>query len=613
MNALILWSTEVLSQTRPRSEVPDEFKWSLEDVCHSQSAWESAKQDLVSRMNSVLEFKGKLASSAKTLLACLEFNSSQAKDYLRLASYAMMQSDEDTRDSKAMGMRQEIEQIGIDYRALASFMEPELLEMDKETINRFIERESGLKQYRMYLTDLQRRKAHKLSEKEERILAHSGMITDGPYNIFNIFSNAELPYPEAQLSDGSKVKLDKAGYTRYRALPNREDREIVFKTFWDSISQYKGTFGAQVYANVKKDVFYTRSRQYPSSLAAALDVSNIPEKVYRALIQNVNNYLDTFHRYLNLRKWMLHVDVLKYSDIYAPTVKGVDLEYDFNEAKELVLDAIRLLGDQYLTIVEKAFNERWIDVYPTTRKRSGAYSNDGGYDVHPYILMNFNGKYQDVSTLAHELGHSMHTYFSNKTQPFPTADYSIFVAEVASTFNEALLKHHMLNIIEDDEVRLSLLMEYLDGIKGTVFRQTQFAEYELLIHEKVEKGETLTGDGLTEMYREILQRYYGHDKGICQIDDYVHVEWAYIPHFYYNFYVYQYATSFTASTALSEHILNGDEGALEKYIAFLSSGGSDYPIELLKTAGVDMTSSEPFEKVMIVMNRTMDEIEGILE
>ncbi len=431
-------------------------------------------------------------------------------------------------------------------------------------------------------------------------------------SIYMIFSNAELPYPEVELSDGSKVRLTKAGYARYRALPNRADREAVFEAFWKVHNDFRRTFGVQLYSNVKKDMFYARARGYKSCLESALDRNNIPVKVYTTLIENVNNNLEAFHRYLRLKKRILGVETLKYSDVYAPVVEGIDLKYTYEEAKKLVIDAARPLGREYVAIVKKAFSQRWIDVYPTAGKRAGAYSNGSAYDVHPYVLLNFNGLYDDVSTLAHELGHALHSYYSNKNQPYPTADYSIFVAEVASTFYEALLMHKMLSEIKDDEVRLSLLMNYLDGIKGTVFRQTQFAEFELLIHEKAERGEALTGDVLSELYGDILRRYYGHDKGICRIDDLYCVEWAYVPHFYYNFYVYQYSTSFTASTALSEKVLGKEKGAVNRYIEFLSAGGSDYPIEILKRAGVDMTSAGPFERTMAVMNRTMDEIEAIL-
>jgi len=604
---------EVLGQTRERSEVPVEYKWKLEDLYASDAVWDKAKQELAAQFDEVSKYQGKLAGSASELLACLEFNSRVSKEFGRLYSYAHMKSDEDTRNSKYLGMEQEMQQLRTDYSSKAAFITPEIARMDKEIIDKFIGQEAGLKIYKMALYDIQRMKAHTLSEKEEKILAESSLLADGPSTIYGVFSNAELPYPEIELSDGTKAKLTKAGYSRYRALANRDDREAVFGAFWETFGKFKGTFGTQLYANVKKDMFYARTRGYKSSLESSLDKNNIPAEVYMALIENVTGSLDSFHRFLKLKKRMLGVETLKYSDVYAPVVKGIDLQYTFDEAKKLVLDSVKPLGGDYCLVVAKAFDERWIDVYPTPGKRAGGYSNGSAYDVHPYILLNYNDQYDDVSTLAHELGHTMHSYYSNKNQPYPTADYSIFVAEVASTFNEALLIDKMLKEIKDDDTRLSLLMNYLEGIRVTVFRQTQFAEFELRIHEKAERGEPLTGDVLNEIYGEILKKYYGHEKGVCHIDELYAVEWAYVPHFYYNFYVYQYSTSFTASTALAEKVLDEEEGAVGKYIEFISSGGSDYPIELLKKAGVDMTSAEPFNKTMKAMNRTMDEIEAILE
>jgi oligoendopeptidase F len=306
------------------------------------------------------------------------------------------------------------------------------------------------------------------------------------------------------------------------------------------------------------------------------------------------------------------VDELRYSDVYAPVVKNLQLRYTYDQAQALILDALKPLGEDYVTTVRQSFDRRWIDVYPTTGKRSGAYSNGSCYDVHPYILLNFNGQYDDVSTLAHELGHTLHSFYSNKNQPYPTADYPTFVAEVASTLNEALLIDRMLKTIQDDDTRLTLLMNRLDGIKGTVFRQTQFAEFELAIHEKAEAGEPLTSESLTRLYGDIARKYYGHGQGVCKVDDLYCLEWAFIPHFYMNFYVYQYATSFTASTALSQQILAGEPGAVGRTLEFLSAGGSDYPIPTLKKAGVDMLTSGPFDKTMAEMNRVMDQIEGIL-
>ena len=610
---LVFFASQVLSQTRERSEVRVKDTWKLEDLYPSDEVWNKAKEKLVAQFDEVLEYKGRLAKSASELLTCLDFNSRLSREFGRLRSYAAMKADEDTRNSKYLAMRQETEQLATDYGSKASYIEPEIAKMDKSKIDEFIAQEPGLKLYKMYLHDIQRTKAHTLSEKEEKILAEASLLAGGPSSIYMIFSNAELPYPQVELSDGTTVELNKAGYARYRAVPNRRDREAVFGAFWGAFNNFRRTIGVQLYANVKKDMFYTRTRGYNSSLESALDKNNIPTKVYSALILNVNNNLDSFHRYLNLKKKMLGVETLKYSDVYAPVVKGIDLKYSYEEAKKLVIDAAKPLGKDYVRVVEKALANRWVDVYPTPAKRAGAYSNDGAYDAHPYILLNYNGQYDDVSTLAHELGHAMHSYYSNKTQPYPTADYSIFVAEVASTFYEALLMDKMLKEIKDDDIRLSLLMSYLDGIKGTVFRQTQFAEFELLIHQKAERGEPLTGDVLSQLYGEILKKYYGHDKGVCHIDELYTVEWAYVPHFYYNFYVYQYSTSFTASTALAEGILNKEKGAVGRYIKFISSGGSDYPIDLLKKAGLDMTTAGPFNKTIAVMNRTMDEIEAILE
>jgi oligoendopeptidase F len=611
---LVVFSqTQVFSQTRQRSEISKEYKWNLEDLYPSDQAWKDAKEKIASQFDEVEKFKGKLGNSASELLACLEFNTKLSKEFGRLASYASMKSDEDLRNSNNLSMKQELEQLATKYSSKAAFITPEIVEMSKEKIDSFIKEEPGLKIYKFPLYDALRRKEHTLSDKEEKILAETGLISGDPYSIYSVFSDAEAPFPTIKLSDGNEVTLTKAAYTMYRELKNRDDREAVFKSFFGMYDKFKGTFGADLYSNVKTDMFYARARKYDSSLQSALDPDNIPTAVYKALIENVNSNLDTFHRYLKLKKRMLKVDTLKYSDVYASAVEGVDLKYTYDEAKKLVLDALEPLGKDYTKVIEEAFDNRWLDVYPTQGKRSGAYSNGSAYDVHPYVLLNFNGTYEDVSTIAHELGHSMQSYYSNKTQPYPTADYSIFVAEVASTFNESLLIHKMLDIIKDDSIRLSLLMNYLEGVRTTFFRQTQFAEFELAIHEKAEKGEPLTGDVLNQIYLDILKRYYGSDKGICQIDDLYSVEWAYIPHFYYNFYVYQYATSFAASTDLSQKVLAKEDGALKKYIEFLSAGGSDYPIELLKNAGVDMTTPEPIKKTMDAMNHAMDEIEKILD
>jgi len=596
-----------------REDIDLNDKWKLEDIYATGDDWHAAKEKVAKEAEKISSFKGKITESAANLLEFLEFGSEITKEVARLYSYAHMRSDEDTRVTKYLAMNQEMGQLATRLQSLSAFSEPEILAAGKEKIEQYINSNKELEKYRMYLMDLFRKQEHRLSEKEEKIMAEASGMMQSPYSIYSIFSNAELPYPTVKLSTGEEVTLNAAGYSKHRASEIREDREIVFDAFFSKLKDFERTLAEQLYSNVKAHVFTMRTRDYNSTLEASLDNYNIPTEVYHSLIKNVNNNLPYFHRYLELKKRMLGVDTLKYIDLYAPVVQGVDLEYNIDEGKELVLAAMNPLGNDYVGVLKQSFDERWIDVYPTPGKRSGAYSQGSVYDVHPYVLLNYNDKYDDVSTLAHEMGHALHSYYSNKNQPYALSDYSIFVAEVASTFNEVLLMDKMLKEIKDDDVRLSLLMNYLDGFKGTLFRQTQFAEFELAIHEKVEKGEPLTSDVLNDLYGDILKRYYGHENGVTHIDDLFKSEWAYIPHFYYNYYVYQYSTSYTASIALGEKVLNGEPGAVDKYLTFLSAGSSDYPINLLKNAGVDMTTNEPFSKAMQAMDRVMDEIEEILK
>ncbi len=612
--ALLLLTAAELSQAQlERSAVDPRYTWNLGDLYQNDETWTEAKKALLARFEEVGRFKGRIAESPAALYECLAFNSDINKEFTRLALYAQMNFDLDTRVPNYQAKAQEIQQAAAEMGAKAAFIEPEILQIDAERLERFLQEEPRLKVYQFYLRDLMRRKAHRLAEGEERILAEASRIDGTAHDIYSIFTNAELPYPQVTLSTGERVTLTSSGYSKYRTLANRADRELVFREFFSALQRFQSTLGTALGAAVNSHIFHARSRRYDSCLAAALDRNNIPLEVYYNLIDNVNANLGSFHRYLYIKRRLLKVDMLKYSDMYAPAVAEVDLSYTIDQAYDLVLKALAPLGPEYVATVKKATTERWIDVFPTVGKRSGAYSAGDAYDVHPFILLNFNGTFNDVSTLAHELGHTMHSYYSNTHQPYPLADYPIFVAEVASTFNEALLIDYMLKTIRDDNVRLSLLMEYLDGLKGTVFRQTQFAEFELRIHEAAEKGEALTGESLTRLYGDIFRKYYGHDRGVCHVDDLYACEWAFIPHFYYNFYVYQYSTSFTASTALAERVLNKEKGALEAYLRFISAGGSNYPIELLKEAGVDMTTAEPFNKTMVKMNRVMDEIEKIMK
>ena len=600
------------AQQQERSAVPDKYKWDLSQIYPTDQAWRAAKDKLSEEIPSVRAFKSTLASSPQKLADALELTTRLSKELTRLYVYASMMSDQDTRASTYQGMQQEMAQLGATFGAEASYVEPEILKSDAATIEGFIAKEPRLKVYNFYLHDILRRRAHTLSDAEEKLLASSSVATGAPSDIYGILSDADFPYPTVTLSDGKSVKLDTAGFNLYRAVPNRADREKVMTAFFGALGSFRGTFGSTLNGEVQQHIFYAKARNYKSSLESAVDAANIPTSVYMRLIDGVNKGLPTFHRYLNLRKKMLGVDQLHYYDLYAPLVASVDLNYTADEAQKQVMAALKPLGPDYAAAATRAFNERWIDWYPNPGKRAGAYSQGDAYDVHPYMLINYNGKYTDVSTIAHELGHTMQSYLSNKTQPYPLAGYPIFVAEVASTFNEALLIDYMLKSIQDDSTKLALLGNYLEGIKGTVFRQTQFAEFELRAHEMAENGVPLTGDSLSKLYADITRKYYGHDKGVCIVDDYIANEWAFIPHFYRNFYVYQYATSFTASAALSEKVLGGDPAATKRYIAFLSAGGSKYPIDLLKDAGVDMTTDEPLTLTLQKMNRVMDEMEKIL-
>ena len=600
------------AQERDRSKVPQQYKWDLTVVYASDQAWRSEKEKLLGELPKFKEYQGTLSSSAQRLAEALEAESGMEKKLKRLSSYAGLISDQDTRVSTYQGMKQEVVQLWSTFGADVAFIEPEILKIDSATLLRFISQEPRLQVYRHYLDDVTRRRAHTLSEAEEKLLAASSVMASGPSSAFNIFSNADFQRPTVILSDGKSVKLNDAAYELHRASPIREDREKVMASFFGALGGYRGTFGSMMDTSVQASIFYARARKFDSSLDAALDAPNVPASVYSKLLEGVNRNLPTFHRYLKLRKRMLGVADLHYYDLYAPLVKSVDAQYSVEDAEKNILAALAPLGTEYAEGAKHAFSDRWIDFYPTEGKASGGYENGDAYDVHPYILLNFNGKYDDMSTVAHELGHSMQSYFSNKAQPYPIANYPIFVAEVASTFNEALLIDYMLKTTKDSATRLALLGRYLENIKGTVFRQTQFAEFEARLHEMAEKGQPLTGDSISKLYAEIARKYYGSEQGVCTVDDYVAYEWAFIPHFYFNFYVYQYATSFAASSALSEKVLSGEPGATERYLKFISAGGSKYPIDLLKDAGVDMTTDEPLDLTVKKMDRIMDEIEKLL-
>jgi oligoendopeptidase F len=607
-------TVSTITLERDRTKIPDQYKWNLNDIYADVAAWRRVKEGMAGRFPALRSYQGRLGSAPGILADALEAMFAIDKELSRLHIYASLLSDEDRRVSAPLGMQQEMEQLEAGFSAQVAFLKPEILELGVAAIETALAAEPRLRPYAFFLRDIVRRAAHTLSDEEEKILAAAGPLAASTSNVYTILANADFEYPTITLTDGSVAKVDQPGYVELRARPERGDRRRAMSVFFEALGCFSRTYGATLNASVQKAWFYAQARKYGSSLEASLDGPNIPVSVYMRLVEGVNKSLPTFHRYLRLRKRMLALsDQLHYYDLYAPLVASVALTYSPEEAQERMLASMAPLGSDYVNVVRRSFAERWIDFFPSTGKRAGAYSEGDIYDVHPYILLNYLGQYNDVSTLAHELGHTMQSYYSNRTQPYPTAHYPTFVAEVASTFNEALLIDYMLRHTDDRPTRMSLLGSSLENIKATVFRQTQFAEFELRMHEMAQRGEALTGESLVGLYLGITRKYYGHDRGICIVDDYVGHEWSNIPHFYNEFYVFQYATSFAASQALAKKVLSGDQTAAHRYLTFLAAGGSKYPIDLLAEAGVDMTSDEPLHLTVQTMDQRMDEMEVLME
>src|SRR5262245_31255035 len=597
-----------------RKDVPNQYKWNLADLYPSEAAWTKAKEDVAKRIPELAKHKGRLGKSPKDLLAALTAMFDIDQQLSRLSVYANALSDEDVRAARPREMKQAAEELATAYLAASSWVRPEILTLDAAKVRKWVAQEKKLAPYRVFLEETFRRKPHTLNAGEERVTAEAGELERAGHEVHGVLSNADLPYPTIKLSTGETVRLDASAYTLHRQARARADRDKVFASFFGALKTYERTMGATLAAGVKAHLFEKRVRHFDTALQSALFNDNIPVAVYKQLLADVHRSLPTLHRYLTLRKRMLGLDTLRYQDLYVPLVASVDMRFKPDEARQITLDALAPLGKAYTDALAKGFESHWTDYLPSTGKRSGAYST-GVYGVHPYQLLNFNNRYEDLTTLAHESGHSMHTFLSYAAQPFPTSDYPIFVAEVASTFNENLLIHYMLDRAKDDATRLFLLGTLLDGLRTTLFRQTQFAEFELAFHEQAERGEPLTGENLSKLYLQIARDYYGHARKVCQVDDLLAIEWAYVPHFYYNFYVYQYATSMVASTSLAravrEEAKTGKTAHRDAYLKMLSSGSSKYAIELLKDAGVDMTTSAPFDAAIAEMNGTMDEMDKI--
>lgn len=592
-----------------RSEVNPQDTWDLTKIFASDEEWEQAFQEIQTLIPEMARFQGKLGESADQLLKALQAQDNLLAKMGKVYTYSHLKKDEDNTNSTYVALEARATSLYVQVQGALSYIVPEILAIETSKINQFLEEKEELGIYRHALDEIMRQKEHTLSKEEEAILAQVGELSSAPGDIFNMINNADMKFPTIIDEDGQEKELTHGRYVQFLESRDRRVRQDAFNAMYDTFRKQKHTLAATLTASVKKDIFYARVRRYDSALAAALDADNIPLDVYTNLIDTIHEHLPLFYRYINLRKKVLELDELHMYDVYVPLVHEVKMNYRYQEAIQLVKESLTPLGDEYLQVLDKAFTERWIDVYENIGKRSGAYSS-GTYGTPPYILLNYQDTLDNVYTLTHELGHSLHSYYSRKEQPFVYSNYTIFVAEVASTLNEALLTHYLLETTEDPKKKMYILNHYLDSFRGTVFRQTMFAEFEKLIHERVEAGQALTADELSKLYYDLNLLYFGPD---MVVDPDIELEWARIPHFYYNFYVYKYATGFSAAAALSKQILEEGAPAVERYLSFLKSGGSDYPIELLKKAGVDMTSPEPIRQALQIFEQTLIELEQLFE
>lgn len=592
-----------------RSEIKVEDTWKLEDIFATDDAWEQEFEEVKALIPDMAKYQGKLGESADMLYEALQTQDELTRRASILYTYAHMRYDQDTTNSSYQGLNDRIKTLYTQVASSLSFITPELLSIDEQKLKSFLQEKEELKLYEHALDEVNRQRPHVLSAEEEGLLAQASEVLGTSSNTFGMLNNADLEFPSIKDENGDEVEITHGRYIRFLESEDRRVREEAFKAVYKTYGQFKNTFASTLSGTVKKDNFNARVRHYDSARHAALSNNNIPEEVYDNLVKTVNENLHLLHRYVELRKKVLGLDELHMYDLYSPLVKDVKMEVTYEEAKEYILEGLKPLGEDYLNVLREGFENRWVDIHENKGKRSGAYSS-GTYGTNPYILMNWQNNVNNLFTLAHEFGHSVHSYYTRKTQPYPYGDYSIFVAEVASTCNEALLNDYLLKTIEDPKKRLYLLNHYLEGFRGTVFRQTMFAEFEHDIHVRAQNGEPLTPELLTNAYYELNKKYFGED---LHIDKEIGLEWARIPHFYYNYYVYQYATGFSAAAALSKQILEEGEPAVERYIGFLKAGSSDYPINVLKKAGVDMATAQPIEEALAVFEQKLTEMEQLLD
>ena len=592
---------------RARDQIPQEDTWALEDLYPSDESWEQALSALTARQAEAAAFAGKLGESGETLCAFLHLVEDVDGQSELLANYAMRKADQDTCNATYQAMVGKLMGVLTAVGAAFSFATPEIMAIPEEALEGFYKAAPGLERYRRYLNNERRRKAHTLSAAEERLLAAAGEMANAPETVFGSFLNADMRYPDAVDSEGKPHALSQSTFVPLEESGDRALRKSAYENLYNTLGGMRNTAAGLLDAQNKQQKFFATARKYGSAREAAMDRTNVPVSVYDNLIEAVHRNMDKMHRYVRLRKKLLGVDELHFYDVYTPLLKDEPAKIPFAQAKQTVYDALYPLGDGYRAILKEGFENRWIDVYENQGKRGGAYS--AGTKVHPFVLLNYSGSLDSQFTLAHEMGHALHSYLSNKHQNQIDSDYVIFVAEVASTCNEALLMEYLLKKTTDKKERVFLINHFLDQFKGTIYRQTMFAEFEKFMGAAVDAGQTLTADMLCAEYARLCKLYYGED---MVVDDQIAMEWARIPHFYYNYYVFQYATGYSAAIALSRRILREGENAVKDYLGFLSGGCSKSPIDLLKGAGVDMTSPAPVNDALKLFGELLDEMESLM-
>lgn len=591
-----------------REDIDSQFKWKMEDVYSDISLWEKDFKKVKGISIQIEGFKGKLAESSQMLLDCFKMSDELLSLNDKVFVFARMKRDEDNGNSTYQALTDRASTLATEVFAAISFIVPEMLNIPEDKLLSYAKSDKELSVYLFMIQESLRQKEHILSEKEEQILAMSAEISDAAGDVFTMFNNADIKFPYIKDEEGEEVEVTKGRYIAFLESKDRRVRKDAFDAVYSTYRKVKNTLATTLTANVKKNRFYAMVRKYPSAIEASLDNDNVSVNVYNNLIETINNNLNLLDRYLKLRKKALKLEELHMYDLYVPIVEEFDKKIPYEEAKTTILEALKPLGEEYIGYLQKGMNSGWIDVYENEGKTSGAYAW-GSYKTHPYVLLNYQDKINDVFTLAHEMGHALHSFYTNMTQPYVYSEYKIFVAEVASTVNESLLMRYLLPRAKSKQEKAYLLNHYLEEFRGTVFRQTMFAEFEKVIHEKVEQGEALNSKELCDMYYQLNKKYFGE---AVKVDEDISLEWSRIPHFYSSFYVYKYATGFSAATAIAEKILTEGKPAVDKYLEFLKSGGSNYPIELLKIAGVDLSSPQPIQDALAVFEKTLNELEEIL-